>query len=255
MSFSSEQTERYARHLLLREIGGQGQQKLSNAKVLVVGAGGIGNPALLYLAAAGIGHIGIVDDDHVSLSNLHRQVLFSGEDIGQSKAHQAATVLKTHNPDPEININQTRLDADNAEELIAQYDWILDGVDNFETRFALNRAALAQKKSWISTAVGQFSGQLLTFKPHLAPGILPCYRCLVPEIPPIEDQFRCDRDGIPGPLTGIMGTLATMELIKEIAGFGESLAGHMLIYDALTTSFRRVRLPADPHCPDCGSGQ
>ncbi len=252
MALSSDQIERYSRHILLKEIGGQGQQKLLNARILVVGAGGLGSPALLYLAAAGIGTIGIVDDDQISLSNLQRQILYKTGQVGQNKLEGAAAHISGLNPDVKIIPHQLRLADKNAAALIADYDLILEGVDNFQTRYALNEACIAVKKPLISAAVGRFEGQVATFKPYSAPGTLPCYRCLVPQEPPRDEQINCDEEGILGVVTGVVGTLAATEALKEILGLGTSLAGRLLIYSALDSQLRTVKLNADPDCPDCG---
>lgn len=252
MTLTKDEIERYSRHILLREVGAQGQQKLKAASVLVVGAGGIGSPALFYLAAAGIGRIGIVDPDRVALSNLQRQILHDADKVGTRKTESAASALARLNPDIAVSLHPVRFDDSNAADLFDGYDLVLEGVDNFETRYAINRAAIAARKPLISAAVGRFSGQLATFKPWAAPGRLPCYRCFVPEQPPRDDQFNCEEDGILGPVTGIMGTLAAMEVLKEILGLGQSLAGRLFLHEALTTQSRTITVPADPACPDCG---
>lgn len=246
-----EERERYARHILLKEVGGQGQQKLIAARVLVVGAGGLGSPILSYLAAAGVGTIGVSDSDVVSLSNLQRQTLFRTEDVGRDKTEAAREALARLNPHVKIN-TYPRISDDNAREIIGRYDLIVEGVDNFATRYALNKACIAAKKPLVSAAVGRFEGQLSTFKPFADPGVLPCYRCLVSEEPPREEQVNCAEEGVLGAVTGVMGTLAAMEVLKEVLGVGESLAGRLMIYDGLSASFRTVALPADPACADCG---
>lgn len=249
---TTEQIERYSRHILLKEVGGQGQQKLLQAKVLVVGAGGLGSPILLYLAAAGVGTIGIVDDDVVSLSNLQRQVIHSTGYLEKPKLESASEAVGRLNPDVTIISHPERLGVQNVKTLITDYDIIVEGVDNFETRFILNRACIDAKKTFISAAVGRFEGQLATFKPWSAPGVAPCYRCLVPEAPPRDEQINCDEQGILGAVTGVIGTLAAMEVLKELLGIGDSLSGHLLIYDGLSATTRKVKLPADPQCKDCG---
>ncbi|MEO1135566.1 MAG: molybdopterin-synthase adenylyltransferase MoeB [Pseudomonadota bacterium] len=249
-----EERERYARHLLLKEVGGQGQQKLKNARVLVVGAGGLGSPILSYLAAAGVGTIGISDDDTVALSNLQRQTLFQTPDVGREKT--LASVDAVHRLNPLVTtIPLARITGDNARAILHDYDLAIEGVDNFKTRYVLNRAAIAEKKPLISAAVGRFEGQLSTFKPYEAPGVLPCYRCLVPQEPPRESQVNCAKEGILGAVTGVVGTLAAMEALKELLALGDSLAGRIMIYDGLGAAFRTLRLPADPNCPDCSSTQ
>jgi adenylyltransferase/sulfurtransferase len=246
-----EQRERYARHILLKEVGGQGQQKLLAAKVLVVGAGGLGSPILSYLAAAGVGAIGIADDDVVALSNLQRQTLFRTEDVGRPKTQAAQDAIARLNPHVKTHAHPRITDA-NARAIVGAYNLVVEGVDNFAARFALNRACVAEKKPLVSAAVGRFEGQLATFKPFAAPGVLPCYRCLVPEEPPRDTQINCAEEGVMGAVTGVLGTLAAMEVIKELLGIGESLAGRLMLYDGLGGTFRTVRLPADPACADCG---
>jgi molybdopterin-synthase adenylyltransferase len=248
-----EERERYARHILLREVGGQGQQKLLAARVLVVGAGGLGSPILSYLAAAGVGTIGISDEDTVALSNLQRQTIFRTEDVGRDKAQAAMDAVARLNPHVKTRAHP-RITNDNAREIVAGYDLVVEGVDNFAARYALNRACLSEKKPLVSAAVGRFEGQLSTFKPFADPGVLPCYRCLVPEEPPRDSQVNCAEEGVMGAVTGVMGTLAAMEALKEILSLGEGLAGRLMLYDGLGGAFRTVRLPADSACPDCGVG-
>lgn len=245
------QRERYARHILLREVGGQGQQKLMAARVLIVGAGGLGAPILQYLAAAGVGTIGLADDDRVALSNLQRQVVFRTDDVGRDKTEAAKDFAARLNPHVTVIEHRIRIDDANAAAVMADYDLVVEGVDNFKTRYALNRAAIALKKPLVSAAVGRFEGQLSTFKPFEKPGTYPCYRCLVPEEPPRDSQINCAEEGVLGAVTGVMGTLAAMEAIKELLGLGDSLAGRLMIYDGLAASFRTIALPADPVCPDC----
>lgn len=245
MALSDEELERYARHLVLREVGGVGQSRIRAARVLVVGAGGLGSPIGLYLAAAGVGVLGLVDDDRVSLSNLQRQILFRSSDIGRLKTEAAAQALAALNPGVRVEPHPVRLDAGNAAALIAQYDLVVDGSDNFETRFAVADAACAAQKTLISAAVTEFDGQLATYKGK------PCYRCLNPAPPPPGTVASCSETGVLGAAAGVMGTLAALEVLKEIAGIGQGLAGKLLIYDALATRFRTVTLPADPACPVC----
>lgn len=246
-----QERERYARHILLREVGGQGQQKLLAARVLVIGAGGLGSPILSYLAAAGVGTIGIADDDKVALSNLQRQTIFQTEDVGRDKVEAAADAIARLNPHVTTRAHP-RITDQNAREIVAPYDLVVEGVDNFAARYALNRACLAENKPLVSAAVGRFEGQLSTFKPFAQPGVLPCYRCLVPEEPPRDQQVNCAEEGVMGAVTGVMGTLAAMEALKELLSVGEGLAGRLMLYDGLAATFRTVRLPADPACPDCG---
>lgn len=247
------QRTRYARHILLKEVGGQGQQKLLSSRVLVIGAGGLGASIIQYLAAAGIGTIGIADDDAVALSNLQRQVIFHTEDIGRAKTAAAKDFAGRLNPDVAIIEHALRITEDNAAGIIADYDLVVEGVDNFKTRYVLNDACLAAKKPLISAAVGRFDGQLSTFKPYEKPGALPCYRCLVPDEPPRNGQINCAEEGVLGAVTGVMGTLAAMEVIKELLSLGAGLAGSLLLYDGLSGRFRTLSLPADPKCRACGA--
>ncbi len=249
LPLSDEQLERYARHILLREIGGAGQRKLLDARVLVVGAGGLGAPALMYLAAAGVGTIGVVDDDIVSLSNLQRQVIFATDEVGAPKGEMASRRLAAINPDVAVRVHQVRLTAANAQDLIAPYDLVLDGCDNFETRFAVNAACLALGKTLVSAAIGEFDGQLAVYRPGREGQ--PCYRCFVPEIP--DGTARCTEQGVVGALAGVMGTWAALEVVKEIAGFGVSLTGHLVLLDGLSSGSRKVKLRRDPACPACGT--
>jgi len=237
---------RYARHLVLKEIGGAGQQALSAAKVAIVGAGGLGGPAGLYLAAAGIGHITIIDDDVVELSNLQRQVQFAASDIGSEKATVMATTLIDINPEIKTKSYTARLTQVNAQDLLKGYDIILDGVDDFETRFAINNAALALKTPLVSGALGRFDGQLSVF---LSDGESPCYRCFVPQIPP--DAQTCSQVGVVGALAGVIGSMMALEVIKLITGAGEPLVGKIWLFDGLKAQSRTVNLPQDPNCPAC----
>jgi adenylyltransferase/sulfurtransferase len=248
------QRQRYLRHILLKEVGAQGQQKLLASRVLVVGAGGIGAPIIQYLAAAGVGTIGVADDDDVALSNLQRQVIYASDDVGAPKTARARAAVARLNPDIAFIEHDVKLNDENARSIIADYDILVEGIDNFEGRYAINRAAIALEKPLVSAAVGRFEGQLATFKPFAGAG-LPCYRCLVPEAPPRDEQINCAEEGVLGAVTGIMGTLAAMEVLKELLGLGDSLAGRLMHYDGLKARFRTIALPADPHCPDCGGIQ
>lgn len=253
MNLSDPEIERYQRHILLRELGGAGQQKLKAARVLIIGMGGLGHPVAQYLAAAGLGTLGLVDDDVVSLSNLQRQVLFKDSDIGASKTACAARALQTVNPHGTFIEHKLRITADNAAELIKGYDVVVDACDNFATRFIVNDACFAGQKTLVSGAVGRFDGQVATFKPWLkdADGTpLPCYRSLVPHAPETEED--CATTGIVGALTGIIGSLQALEVIKEVAGMGDSLAGRLLIYDGLSARARTVKLAWDPDNPNNG---
>lgn len=244
--------ERYLRHILLKEVGAQGQQRLLASRVLIVGAGGLGSPIIQYLAAAGVGLIGVADDDRVALSNLQRQTIFRDEDVGAPKVERAASFARALNPEIRIVTHEERLDAASAAAIIGGYDLVVEGVDNFEGRFALNAAAIARRRTLVSAAIGRFEGQLSVYKPWAGES-LPCYRCLVPEAPPREERLTCAEEGVLGPLTGVMGSLAALEAIKELLGLGESLAGRLLLYEGLGPSLRIVVLPRDPLCPDCGA--
>ncbi len=250
---NEDERERYARHILLREVGGQGQQKLIGSRVLVVGAGGLGAPIIQYLAAAGVGTIGVCDDDEVSLSNLQRQVIFRTADIGRAKTDAAAKFVAALNPHVNIVLHRERIDADNAGPMIENYDLVVEGVDNFATRYALNAACIAAKKPLLSAAVGRFEGQLSLFKPYEAPGVLPCYRCFVPEEPPRDQQANCAEEGVLGAVTGVVGAVAAMEAIKQLLLLGDSLAGRVMLFDGLRGRWRDVSLKADPACKDCSS--
>ncbi len=253
MDFTDEQLERYARHIILRDVGGAGQVALLQAKVLVVGAGGLGSPLLSYLAAAGVGTLGIVDDDAVELTNLQRQIIHGTGDIGVSKAESAAASIASLNPDVNVVLHKERLTTANAAEIIGSYDIVADGTDNFKTRHIVNDTCVALSKTLVSAALGPFEGQIATFKPHAGEG-LPCYRCFLPEEPPEDMQRTCSDIGILGAVAGVVGTLQATEVLKEILGIGESLAGKMLFYDALSTSTRTIKLPQDPNCQVCAKG-
>jgi len=250
MDFSEAEIHRYSRHILLGEVGGTGQARLRAASVLLIGAGGLGSPLALYLAAAGIGRIGIVDDDVVELSNLQRQIAHGMADLGTAKATSAAAAAHAINPDVAVEPHRTRLTAANALELIAGYDIVCDGSDNFPTRFLVADACVLAKRTLVSAAVLRFEGQLATFKPHHSG---PCYRCLYPEAPPDGLVPSCGEAGVLGAVTGVMGTLQATEVLKEILGIGETLAGRLLIWDALGTRFRTIRVPQDPACAACGA--
>ncbi|MBL6939090.1 MAG: molybdopterin-synthase adenylyltransferase MoeB [Alphaproteobacteria bacterium] len=250
MALSDEDLERYARHIVLREVGGTGQAKLSKGRVLVVGAGGLGSPAILYLAAAGVGKIGIVDFDEVSLSNLQRQIVHTTRDVGRPKTLSARDAANAINPCVTVELHPVRLTAENAMGIIGGYDIVADGSDNFATRFLVNDACYFAGKTLVSAAVTEFDGQLSTYKAH-EPNC-PCYRCLFPEPPPSGTVANCSETGVLGAAAGVMGTLQALEVIKEITGAGESMAGRFLIFDALGTRFRTVRFQKDPACALCG---
>ncbi len=251
LNFSEDEIRRYGRHILLREVGGTGQARLKAAKVLIVGAGGLGSPLALYLAAAGVGTIGLVDADVLELSNLQRQIAHSTAGIGRAKVESAAEAMLRINPLVQVDIHNMRLDAGNVAGLIEGYDIICDGTDNFATRFLLADACVAGKRTLISAAVLRFEGQLSTFKPHSDPQG-PCYRCLYPEPPPEGLVPSCSEAGVLGAVTGVMGTLQATEVLKEICGIGTSMSGWLLIWDALGMEFRKIRLRKDPACPVCG---
>ena len=244
MEFSDEEVERYARHLVLREVGGPGQQKLKAARVLIVGAGGLGAPASLYLAAAGVGTLVLVDPDHVDRSNLQRQVIYAEGDLGRLKVDAAADALKALNANVDVDGHAILVDASNAHELVTGFDLVLDGTDDFATRFAVNDACVAAGVPLVSGAIGRWTGQVGVF------GAKPCYRCLVPEIPP--DAETCSAVGVIGALAGVIGSMMALEAIKLLTGAGEPLAGRLLIYDALGAQTRTVKIGADPECPVCG---
>jgi molybdopterin/thiamine biosynthesis adenylyltransferase len=250
MDLSDAQFQRYARHLILDEVGEEGQAKLMQARVLVIGAGGLGSPALMYLAAAGIGTIGIADDDTVDLTNLQRQIVHTTDRVGQSKVESAIEGLAGINPEVRVVPYKLRIEAANALALAAEYDVVIDGSDNFATRYLLNDACYFAKKPLIAASLLRFEGQLSTFKAH--DGIGPCYRCVFPERPPAGLIPRCEEAGILGAVAGVMGTLQAAEAIKEILGLGDSLSGALLIYDALGAQFRRIKIKRDPACALCG---
>jgi adenylyltransferase/sulfurtransferase len=249
LDFTDDELQRYSRHILLAEVGGIGQAKLKAARVLVIGAGGLGSPLLLYLAAAGIGTIGIVDDDAVDLSNLQRQIAHTTARVGMAKALSAADGASAINPDVKLEIHALRLSAENALDIIGRYDIVCDGTDNFATRFMVSDACVLAKRTLVSAAVLRFEGQLSVFKPH-AGG--PCYRCLYHEAPPPGVVPSCSEAGVLGAVTGVMGTLQATETLKEILGIGDTLSGRLLVWDALATRFRTVKLRPDPKCKACG---
>ena len=246
-SFSAEQRERYSRHLLVPEVGSDGQQKLLEARVLLLGAGGLGSPTALYLAAAGVGTLGIVDDDLVDLSNLQRQVIHTTDRIGSPKVESATEAIKALNPDVKVVGYPTRLDASNIMEIIEGWDIIVDGADNFPTRYLLNDASVRLGIPVVSAAILGFEGQLSVF----APGHGPCYRCLFRQPPPADMAPSCGANGVIGVLPGTMGLLQATEVIKLIVGVGEPLIGRLLMYDALAADFTELKVRQDPECPIC----
>jgi sulfur-carrier protein adenylyltransferase/sulfurtransferase len=248
VGLTNEQRERYSRHTQLPEVGVEGQVKLLNAKVLLVGAGGLGSPAALYLAAAGIGTLGLVDDDVVDASNLQRQVIHSTDRVGTPKTTSAKQTIEGLNPDVDVVEHQTRLDASNVIEIIQDYDVIVDGADNFPTRYLLNDASVRLRKPVVSASILAFEGQISTFMPYEGP----CYRCLFPTPPPAELAPSCNAAGVLGVMAGIMGLLQANEVIKLVVGIGEPLIGRLLLFDSLATRFTELKVKRDPACPICG---
>jgi molybdopterin/thiamine biosynthesis adenylyltransferase/rhodanese-related sulfurtransferase len=247
LALTREQRERYSRHLLVPEIGLEGQTKLLNAKVLLLGAGGLGSPTALYLAAAGVGTLGVVDDDEVDLSNLQRQVIHTTDRIGVAKVDSAEIAINGINPDVRVVKYKTRLDASNIMEIIDGYDVIVDGVDNFPTRYLLNDATVRLDIPVVSASILGFDGQLSVFKPHDGP----CYRCLYPVPPPAELAPSCGANGVLGVLPGTMGLLQATEVVKLVVGAGEPLVGRLLLYEALGATFTELKVRRDPKCPIC----
>ncbi|HEX2096782.1 MAG TPA: molybdopterin-synthase adenylyltransferase MoeB [Solirubrobacterales bacterium] len=243
-----EQRDRYSRHTLLPEVGVVGQLKMLNAKVLLVGAGGLGAPTALYLAAAGIGTMGLVDDDVVDASNLQRQVIHSTERIGMSKTESARLTIEALNPDVDVVEHRGRMDASNIIEIISQYDVIVDGADNFPTRYLLNDASVRLRKPVVSASILSFDGQISTFVPYEGP----CYRCLYPTPPPPELAPSCSANGVLGAMAGTMGLLQANEVLKLVLGIGEPLIGRLLLFEALGTRFTELKVRRDPECPICG---
>jgi len=255
LDFTETQINRYARHILLPEVGGVGQAKLLDSRVLVIGAGGLGSPLILYLAAAGVGTIGIVDDDTVDLSNLQRQVLHHTQDVGKPKVQSAAEAVQAINPDVKVEAHATRLNVENAAELIAGYDIVADGSDNFETRFLINDACYFAKKPLVSAAILRFDAQLATFRPFTGPdgeSPGPCYRCVFREPPPPGQIPTCAEAGVLGALCGMVGSFQATEVIKELLGIGDSMAGKLMIIDGLGAEVRKITVNPDPGCPLCG---
>ena len=244
MSFSEDEIERYARHLVLAEVGGPGQQALKRARVAIIGLGGVGGPAALYLAAAGIGALVLVDDDDVALSNLQRQVQFSLKNLGAPKVEAAKAGLAALNPHVGVTAVQARLSLDNAADLIEGCDVVIDGTDDFAARFAVNAACVAAGVPLVSGALGRWTGQVGVFAGR------PCYRCLVPEIPP--EAETCARVGVIGALAGVVGSMAALEAIKILTDAGRPLTGRLMLYDGLNGTARAVTVAADPACPVCG---
>ena len=239
MAFTNEQLERYSRHIILKEIGVKGQKKLMNAKVLIIGAGGLGAPAALYLTAAGVGTIGIVDADAVDLSNLQRQVIHTTADIGRRKVDSAADTMRRINPEVEVRTYDTFVSSANIAEMIREYDFVLDGTDNFPAKFLINDACVMEKKPFSHAGIIRFKGQLTT----VIPGVSPCYRCIFKNPPPKDAVPTCKQAGVIGAMGGVIGSLQAMEAVKYLTGAGDLLAGYLLTFDALTMEFRRIKLP------------
>jgi adenylyltransferase/sulfurtransferase len=250
--FSKDEVERYARHIVLRDVGGPGQQKLQSARVLVIGAGGLGSPLIQYLAAAGVGEIGIVDDDEVSLSNLQRQVLHGTPDIGRPKTLSATEAVARLNPHVKVTAFQSRLCLENAADLIRGFDLVADGSDNFETRYLVSDTCFHERKPLVTAAVGSFDGSLTTLRPFESAASgepNPTYRCLFPTPPPAGTVPACAEAGVLGALTGLLGTMMALEIIREIVGFGENLVGRLLLVDAFSMRFETLHYRWDPDNP------
>ncbi|GAN62149.1 molybdopterin biosynthesis protein MoeB [Acetobacter indonesiensis NRIC 0313] len=252
LEFTEDEIQRYSRHILLPEVGGTGQAKLRASSVLIIGAGGLGAPVALYLAAAGVGRIGLVDDDVVELSNLQRQIVHVTDAVGALKVDSARTRLEALNPEVTIETWPMRLGAETVDNLVQRYDLVCDGCDNFSTRYLVNAACVRAGKPLVSAAVQRFEGQLSTFKP--AEGG-PCYHCLYPETDGVADGLSCGEAGVFGAVTGVMGTLQATEALKELLDIGTSLAGRLLMWDALATRFTTIALRRDPTCSVCGAQQ
>lgn len=248
MAFTNEQLERYSRHIILQEVGVKGQKKLMNASVLIIGAGGLGAPAALYLAAAGVGTIGIVDADEVDLSNLQRQVIHTTNDVGKAKVKSAAETMEAINPDVTVKTYRTFVDSTNIMDLIKDYDFIIDGTDNFPAKFLINDACVMAEKPFSHAGIIRFKGQLMTY----VPGEGPCYRCVFKNPPPKDAVPTCKQAGVIGAMGGVIGSLQAMEAIKYIIGKGDLLTGKLLTYDALKMEFHTIKLPKDDHCAVCG---
>ena len=251
MDITDEQLARYARHIILDEVGEEGQLRLLQSKVLVVGAGGLGSPLLMYLAAAGVGTLGIVDHDVVDITNLQRQVVHKTDDVGQSKVASAADAVFDINPEVNVITHRTRLTPDNIADIVCDYDLVADGSDNFPTRYLVNDACYFAGSPLVSAAVLRFEGQVSTFFAYKG-GANPCYRCLFPMPPPPDLVPRCEQVGIFGSLAGVMGSIQSTEALKHLLGLGDSLSGKLLIYDALNTTFRKVSVKPDANCALCG---
>ena len=250
MAFTNEQLERYSRHIILKEIGVKGQKKLLGAKVLIIGAGGLGAPAAMYLAAAGVGTIGIVDADEVDLSNLQRQIIHATEDVGKPKVQSAKETMNKMNPDVTVNAYHEFVTSENILDLIKDYDFIIDGTDNFPAKFLINEACVMAKKPFSHAGIIRFKGQLMTY----VPGEGPCYRCVFKNPPPKDAVPTCKQAGVVGAMGGVIGSLQAMEAIKYITGVGELLTGSLLTFDAIKMNFHKIKLPkVGDGCAVCGS--
>lgn len=246
---SSEEQNRYNRHLILDGVGRSGQEKLKSARVLIIGVGGLGSPVAMYLAAAGVGTLGLADEDLVEESNLQRQVLYSSDDVGRYKAERAAERIRAQNPGIHVNVYRTRIDTENIREIIREYDFVVDGVDNFPSKFLINDACVIEKKPFCHGGVVQFHGQVMTY----VPGRGPCYRCIFEEVPPAGMVGNCSELGVMGAMVGIIGTVQALETLKYLLGTGELLTGKLLTVDGLGMNFRKVKFPnARKDCPACG---
>ena len=249
MALSDEQLERYSRHITLKEIGVRGQKKLLAAKVLIIGAGGLGAPAAMYLAAAGVGTIGIADCDKVELSNLQRQIIHTTDDVGKTKVQSAAEAINALNPDVTVKTYHAYVSSKNIAAMIEEYDFIIDGADNFPTKFLINDACVLGHKPFCHAGILRFEGQLMTY----VPGVSPCYRCIFEAPPPKDAVPSCREAGVIGAMAGIIGSMQALEAVKYITGQGDLLTGNMLIFDGLKMQWRKIRLPKRNHsCPVCG---
>lgn len=249
MAFSNEQLERYSRHIILKEVGVKGQKRLLESKVLIIGAGGLGAPAALYLAAAGVGTIGIADADEVDLSNLQRQVIHTSNDVGKAKVQSARETMEAINPEIQVNTYRTFVDSKNIMNLISGYDFVIDGTDNFPAKFLINDACVLAQKPFSHAGIIRFQGQLMTY----VPGEGPCYRCVFQDPPPPEAVPTCRQAGVIGAMGGVIGSLQAMEAVKYIIGKGDLLVGSLLTYDALKMEFRKIKLPKRDSCQVCGT--
>lgn len=250
MSLTNEQLERYSRHIILQQVGGKGQQKILTGKVLIIGAGGLGAPAAMYLAAAGVGHIGLVDYDTVDLSNLQRQIIHLTQDVGKPKIESARETIAAMNPDVKVHVYDEMVNAANIRDIIndQDYDFIIDGTDNFPAKFLVNDACVMLKKPFSHAGIIRFQGQTMTY----VPGKGPCYRCVFPQMPPKDAVPTCRQAGVLGVMGGVIGTLQATEALKFLLGTGELLTGYLLTYDALTMNFRKIKISRNANCAVCG---